>query len=188
MGNQLPFRVLLFHYSRITLHCPALFFRQALAKNRHSGYNKAYAKDVSPKGKLFMFKKVLFPTWAVMFALCAGFGFVPEPTGVAKVNCTLLSLLFFAPPVAIVYFGWKEKDWESVRLVRNLAIGSLVLTLAMLVVNFMTVAVPLWVGDLVYAMLVIVSAPMVCSQTWILSLCLWAALMWTCVLLLGKKK
>lgn len=135
-----------------------------------------------------MSKKMLLPAWAVMFALCAGFGFVPEPVGAAKVCCTLLSLLFFVPPAIIVYLGWKEKDWEAVRLVRNLALGSLALTLAALVANFLTVAAPFWVGDLFYAMLVIVSAPMVCSQTWILSLVLWAALMWTCILLLGKKK
>ena len=91
-------------------------------------------------------------------------------------------------PAIIVYLGWKEKDREAVRLVRNLALGSLALTLAALVANFLTVAAPFWVGDLFYAMLVIVSAPMVCSQTWILSLVLWAALMWTCILLLGKKK
>ncbi len=135
-----------------------------------------------------MSKKVLYPVWAVIFAICAGFGFVPEPAGAAKVCCTLLSLLFFVPPAVIVYLGWKERDFSAIRLVRNLALGSLAATLVVLVVNFMTLAVPYWVGDLVYAVLVIVSAPMVCSQTWILSLLLWAALMWTCILLLGKKK
>lgn len=135
-----------------------------------------------------MTKKVLFPTWAVMFALCAGLGFIPEPTGAAKVCCVILSLLFFAPPAVIVYLGWKQQDWENVRLVRNLSLGSLAMTLAALVANFATLAAPEWVGDLFYAVLVIVTSPMVCSQAWILSLVLWAALMWTCILLLGKIK
>ena len=135
-----------------------------------------------------MLKKWLFPVWAVLFALCAGLGFLPEPEGADKVCCIVMSVLFFVPPAAIVYLGWREQDWESVRLVRNLALGSLALTLAALIANFLTVAAPLWVGDLFYAVLVIVTAPMVCSQFWIVSLALWAALMWTCIQLLGKKK
>ena len=135
-----------------------------------------------------MTKKSLFILWAVMYALCAGLGFVPEPEAAAKVCCILLSLLFFAPPAAIVYLSWKEQDQEAIRLVRNLALGSLAVTLAVLVANFTTLTASTWVGDLLYAILVIVSAPMVCSQVWILSLLLWGALMWTCVQLLGKKK
>ena len=131
-----------------------------------------------------MTKKSLFILWAVMYALCAGFGFVPEPEAAAKVCCILLSLLFFVPPAAIVYLGWKEQDREAIRLVRNLALGSLSMTLAVLAANFATLAASTWVGDLLY----IVSAPMVCSQVWILSLLLWGALMWTCIHLLGKKK
>ena len=60
-----------------------------------------------------MTKKSLFILWAVMYALCAGLGFVPEPEAAAKVCCILLSLLFFAPPAAIVYLGWKEQDQEA---------------------------------------------------------------------------
>jgi hypothetical protein len=130
-----------------------------------------------------MSNKVLYPVWAVIFAICAGFGFVPEPAGAAKVCCTLLSLLFFVPPAVIVYLGWKERDFSAIRLVRNLALGSLAATLVVLVVNFMTLAVPYWVGDLVYAVLVIVSAPMICSGYWVLSLFLWA-----CLLMASLKK
>ena len=135
-----------------------------------------------------MTKKSLYILWAVMFAVCAGCGFAQEPEGLVKGCCIILSVLFFAPPAALVYLGWKEKDWETVRLVRNLALGSLGLTLAVLIANFATLAVPLWVGDVLYAFLVIVSTPMVCSQIWILGLALWAALMWTCIQLLSKKK
>ena len=135
-----------------------------------------------------MLKKILFPAWGVLFALCAGLGFLPEPEGADQVCCVVMAALFFVPPAVIVYLGWKEQDWETVRLVRNLAFGSLVVTLATLVGNFATLAAPTWAGDLMYAVLVIVSAPMICSQMWIISLALWAALMWTCILLLSKKK
>ena len=42
-------------------------------------------------------------------------------------------------------------------------------------------------SDVLYALLVILSTPMVCSQIWVISLVLWAALMWTCISVLSKK-
>ena len=135
-----------------------------------------------------MTNKSWYIIWAVLFALCAGLGFLPEPEGRDKGICIVMSLLFFVPPAAIVYSGWKKKEQESIRLVRNLALGSLAVTLAALVANMLTLAVPVWAGDLLYAFLVIVSTPMVCSQVWVISLVLWAALMWTCVSVLSKEK
>lgn len=134
-----------------------------------------------------MVRKSLYIGWAALFAACAGLGFLPDPTGAAKVLCVVFALLCFVPPVMIVCFGWREKSVEDLRMVRNLSIGSLVLTLTALIGNFFTLAAPEWVGDVLYAVLVIVSSPMICSQIWIISLILWAALMWTCILLLRKK-
>jgi hypothetical protein len=55
MGNQLHFRDLLFHYSRITHHCPDPIFRRRipLAKAVTVGYNRAYQK-------VFAFKEAVF--------------------------------------------------------------------------------------------------------------------------------
>ena len=135
-----------------------------------------------------MTKKSLYVIWAVLFAICAGLGFLPNPEGLDKWICVVMALLFFAPPAGILFLSWRGKSWEDIRLVRNLSLGSLAVTLAVLVASFLTWAAPVWVGDVLYAILVIVTAPMVCSQFWILSLVLWAAIMWTCILLLGKKK
>ena len=135
-----------------------------------------------------MTNKSLYILWAVLFALCAGLGFLGSPAGLDTWICMLTSVLFFVPPAVIVYRGWKEKNRDAIRLVRNLAMGSLALTLAMLVLNFLSWSLPVWVGDVLYAMLVILSTPMVCSQIWFVSLGLWAGLLWTCILLLGKKK
>ena len=135
-----------------------------------------------------MTNKSLYIIWAVLFAICAALGFLVEPEGLDKGICVVMSLLFFLPPGAIVYLSWKKKDWEPVRLVRNLALGSLALTLAALVANFLTLGAPVLVGDVLYALLVILSTPMVCSQIWVISLVLWAALMWTCISVLSKKE
>lgn len=130
----------------------------------------------------------LYGIWVIAFVICACLGFLPAPAGAAGVLCGLLAFAFFVPPVLIVHQSWKKQDRKSIRLVRNLAMGSLVATILILIGNFFTLAAPEWVGDVLYAILVIVSTPMVCGQIWVISLLLWAALMWTCILLLSKKK
>lgn len=140
------------------------------------------------KGDCFMNTKGLYCIWLIMFAICACLGFLPAPAGAAGLLCILLAVGFFVPPVLIVYQSWKRQSLENIRLVRNLAIGSLVMTLLTLIGNFFTLAAPEWVGNALYAVLVIVSAPMICGQIWFISLLLWAALMWSCILLLGRKK
>lgn len=135
-----------------------------------------------------MTRKSWYIVWAVLFAVCAGLGFLPEPAGLDTAVCVIAAVLFFVPPAVIVYLGWKGKHWEDLRLVRNLALGSLAVTLLALMANFFSFAAPLWVGDVLYAILVIVSTPMICGQIWFIGLLLWAALLWSCILLLGKKK
>lgn len=72
-------------------------------------------------------------------------------------------------------------------VIRNLALTSLVLTVALIMANFFSLMAPEGLGNALYVLLVIVSAPMVCSQYWVLSLFGWACLMlWTRSLL--KKK
>jgi len=132
--------------------------------------------------------KRLFGIWLIMFIICACLGFLPAPAGAAGALCIILAVAFFVPPVWIVYRSWKNQDRKNIRLVRNLAMGSLMATIVILIGNFFTLAAPEWVGDALYAVLVIVSTPMVCGQIWVISLLLWAALMWSCILLLGRKK
>ena len=68
-------------------------------------------------------------------------------------------------------------------LVRNLCALSLGLTLLLLIVNFMTALSSEFLGTVVYGILTVVSAPMICSGYWVLSLFLWA-----CLLMVSLKK
>lgn len=124
-----------------------------------------------------MRNKTLYAAWAVLFALCAGLGFIPEPQGFGKAVLVILSLAFFVPPFLLLRQGSRNTRV----LVRNLSALSLGLTLALLVLNFLSVQLPVAVGDMLYGMLVMVSSPMVCSQFWALSLFLWACLLFTAV-------
>ena len=51
------------------------------------------------------------------------------------------------------------------------------LSLVFLVLNFLSVYFSAHTGLVVYVLLVMFSAPMVCSQIWVLSLFLWACLL-----------
>ena len=49
-----------------------------------------------------MKKSFLLALWGGMFILCAGLGFVPDPTGAWRVLLTLLAVAFFVPPALLV--------------------------------------------------------------------------------------
>ena len=135
-----------------------------------------------------MNKKLLFALWGGLFILCAGLGFIPEPTGLWKGMMTALSVLFFIPGALLLNLAKQEKDRQLAATVRNLSAASLGLTLAALVANFLSLAAPGAVGDGLYAILVIVSSPMVCSGYWLLSLFLWACLLVVSLEILKGKK
>ena len=130
-----------------------------------------------------MKKKGLFVLWGVLFVSCAGLGFVPQPTGGLKWLLGLLGLLFFAPPVLLLARAQESGDRAVAALVRNLAIASLALTLLALVGNVLSLLGGVKLGNVLNAVLAIVSTPMFCSGKWVLSLFGWA-----CLLMVSLKK
>ena len=125
-----------------------------------------------------MNNKLLFILWGILFVLCAGLGFLPEVTG----WMTALSLLFFLPPALLL----AKKDRNTVLLVRNLSILSLSVTLVALILNFVLAVSSETLGNILHYVLTIVSAPMLCSGYWVLSLFLWACLLMVSLKLLKK--
>lgn len=135
-----------------------------------------------------MKKSICFALWGGLFILCAGLGFIPDPQGALKWVLTAMAAIFFVPPALLAHNAAREQDWAILRLLRNLSLASLVLTVAALTGNFLTVTAPEAVGNALYAILIVVSTPMVCSQYWLLSLFLWAFLMVYCISRLPRKK
>ena len=130
-----------------------------------------------------MRKKALFVLWGVLFSLCAGLGFLPEPDGAVKGLLTGLSVLFFLPPALLLY----QADRDTVLLIRNLSVLSLGVTLATLILNFILAVSSETLGNVLHYVLVVVSAPMICSGYWVLSLFLWACLLMVSLKKLHKK-
>ena len=126
-----------------------------------------------------MEKKNLYYLWGGLFILTALLGFITEPNGFLKALMVLAALGFFIPPALLL----KQGDARDVKLVRNLSLASLGTTAVLLVLNVMSVLASEAVGTGLYALLTFLSAPMVCSQYWALSLFLWA-----CLLMVSLKK
>lgn len=138
---------------------------------------------------MFKDKGILKALWVGMFILCGVLGFLQVTQTGAKVLLMMLSLLFFAPPFADLYFSWQRRDVAELRLVRNICLVSLGGTLVLLVANLLSVlSKSYWIGNVLYYLLVVVSVPMLCGQYWAYSLLLWAILLWCCIVTLRKLK
>ena len=117
-----------------------------------------------------MTNTVLFALWGALYVLCAGLGFVAAPGATLRLLMILLSLALFIPP-----FLLNRKGNRRTRLlVRNLALGWLVLTGVLLVANIGSVMASETLGNILHGLLTIVSSPLVCSDSWALSIFLWA--------------
>ena len=121
-----------------------------------------------------MNKKLLFALWGVLFVLCAVVGFLPAFEG-----GLIPALLFFLPPALLLY----RADTGTALLIRNLSALSLGITMVTLILNFMLAVSSEAMGNVLHYILVVVSAPMVASGYWVLSLFLWA-----CLLMVSLKK
>ena len=121
--------------------------------------------------------------WGGLYSLCAACGFIPEPEGFLKGLLTALAVACFLPPAFLLRQADKEGDKDTLKLVRNLSLGSLGLTLLTLSLNLAFAPGSETLGTVLHGILVIVSSPMVCSGYWALSLFLWA-----CLLMASLKK
>ena len=135
-----------------------------------------------------MKQKNLFALWGGMFIVCAGLGFIPEPSGWLRGLLTTASAVFFLPGGWLLWQAVRGKDIRTVRLIRNLSALSLGITLAFLLLNFLAALRSEALGSVLYHILIIVSSPMVCGGYWVLSLFLWACLLMGSLTALKKEK
>ncbi len=135
-----------------------------------------------------MTKRNLYIAWGVLFCITAGIGFIPNPEGMAYFSMVLFALVFFIPPTVLLTRAIHRDDKKEVKRIFFLCLTSLCLTLLFLVLNFLSVSATQLVGNLLYGILTVVSAPMVCGQIWVLSLFLWGCLLTASGQYLWKKK
>lgn len=124
-----------------------------------------------------MNQKNWYLLWGALYILCAGLGFIPHPEGFLYYFLMGIGIAFFVPGGVLLYRALKAGDKKELRRLRTLSIASLTSTLIMMLLNILSVGAGDLAGNMVYALLILVSSPMVCSQLWMLSLFLWACLL-----------
>ena len=119
-----------------------------------------------------MSNTVLFALWGALYALCAGLGFVTAPGATLRLLMILLSVAMFVPPFLLT----KRGSRRTRLLVRNLSLAWLMVTGVLLPCNFLCVMASETLGNFLHGLLTIVSSPLVCSDSWALTIFLWACL------------
>ena len=130
-----------------------------------------------------MSNKTWYIIWGVLYALCAGMGFIPSPEGLQYWALVALAVFFFLPGAVLLRRAVGAGDAKTCRLIWILSLCSLVGTMVMVIVNFLSFNASEAAGIAMHILLVVISVPMVCGQIWALSLFLWA-----CLLMVSRKK
>lgn len=125
---------------------------------------------MSRKGKLAL-------AWGILYVICTIFGFIDTKNGFLQAIFALVSIGFFLPGGILLYEAVGENDRRTALRIRYLSITSLCLTILMFIGNVLSLPASEAVGDRMYALLVLVSTPMISSQMWAISLFLWACLL-----------
>jgi hypothetical protein len=126
--------------------------------------------------------------WAFLYGACAALGFIPNPVGALSGFMIVLSVAFFIPPAVLVYRSIKNRDFLLLKKLRYLSLIWLGLTTVMVSLNFLSVEASEAAGKVLYWLLILVSSPMICSQTWIVPIFLWGCLLTVCLQYREKKE
>ena len=128
-----------------------------------------------------MSSKILYTAWGGLYLLCGALGVFSVPDWVGILAC----VVFFVPPVILLC---RARDGKTVRIIRNLSILWLAVTVVLLILNILSVAMTELAGTVLYYMLVVLSAPMVCGQYWLIALFGWACLLVGSLQMCKKRK
>lgn len=123
--------------------------------------------------------KVLYALWAAMFVLTAVLGFLfPDVDDVAgRFPLQVATGVFFLPPWTIMTKAKLDGEDKHIKIVRNLALTSISLTVVLLCLNMLSAGMGEAVGNALNAALTVVSAPLVCSNFYVMPLFLWGTLL-----------
>ena len=120
----------------------------------------------------------LYMIWGGLFALTAVLGLVfPGAEGFGRVLLLVCTAGFFLPPWLILAKARDAGNKSHVRLIRYLALGSLVLTMVLFCAGILSVRFGEALGNVVHVLMTIICAPLMCGNYYVLPMFLWATLM-----------
>lgn len=122
-------------------------------------------------------KTIVYIVWAVWYLLCMFLCFGKTPVGWAKAPFVLVSLLFYVPPFYLLFLSKKDTTKKTVVALRCISGTSLGLFLVLFVLNILSANWSAQAGRILYYLLIIFCAPVMCGQFFVLGLYLWAAIL-----------
>lgn len=126
--------------------------------------------------------KRLYYSWLCLFILSAAMGFIREPGPLVSILMVLVALGFYVPGGMLLYHGISRGQRKHLRNVLIFGIASLLVTVVLFCAYlFAVVYGSQLLHNILYALLVIVSAPMMCGQVMALSIFLWACMIFTAI-------
>ena len=124
--------------------------------------------------------------WLYLFIFCAALGFIQSRGPLVMALLTIAGLAFFVPPTILLIDSYRQKDQKGLRALRIISGLSLGLTFFLLILNVLSAAWPEAAGEFLNQLLILVSVPMATCGNWLVTLFLWACLLFAT--LSNKKK
>ncbi len=125
----------------------------------------------------------LFCAWGALYLLTVGLGFLTGVTGLLKGALAAIALVFFVPGALLLWKGYEENNRRLIVSIRWICAMVLALTTCFLLAFFLCAAFASEaVVNVVFVLLSLVSAPMLCGQYWFLGLFGWACLLFAAFL------
>ena len=121
--------------------------------------------------------RTLYILWAVLFVLTAVLGLLfPAAEGIGRGALMVLAAIFFVPPWMILLKARQEGNDHHRKLILLLSVLALAAAMALMCAVILSANLSAGVRQMVHILTTVVTAPMVCSNYYVLPLFLWASL------------
>ncbi len=118
-----------------------------------------------------------YGSWIALAVLTAGLSFLPGAQGAALTAQRLAAIAYFIPAVLIVLKARQSGAFVHTKRIRRLAIVWLALALVLLCLNIASVLFSELVGNVLYAVMAVVCAPVACGEFYGIPVFCWAVLL-----------
>ena len=122
-------------------------------------------------------KSVVYVVWAVWYLICLCLCLGRTPIGWEKAPFVLVGLLFYVPPFYLLFLAKKDKEKKTVAILRIISAASLGAFVVLYALNIMSASWSVLAGRILYYLLIVFCAPIVCGQFFPLGLYLWACIL-----------
>lgn len=131
-----------------------------------------------------MKKSYFYAAWAVLYCICAGLGFVPNPEGAGKTLLVGCSFIFFLPPLLLAWYASKKEDGKIMKELRIISMIALLVDMVMIITVFISAAYCSYEAQKVISVIYLLfTAPLQCGQYWVFPL-----FMWSCLLMITMRR